>query len=80
MFTSDFKILTSTCDIITDYVLRVIDLVPPTTHRPNPCDNLYILYKQGVSPSMICSFNLIQGKKGKELVYKAKGDESQHLL
>ena len=29
---------------------------------------------------MICSFNLIRGKKGKETLYKAEGEESLHLL
>ena len=28
--------------------------------------------KQGVSPTMICSFNLMQGKKGKETLYKGE--------
>ena len=33
-----------------------------------------------MSPPMICSLNLIQGKKGKETIYKAEGEESLHLL
>ena len=36
--------------------------------------------EQGVSPLLICSFNLMQGKKGKETLYKAERVESLHLL
>ena len=43
----------------------------------NQCDVYQIQSKQGVSQPMICSFNLMQGKKGKETLYKEERDRGE---